>query len=255
MSPHDELFLILPEIFSDIPGIVALQTTRPGGFSAPPFDSLNLGLRTEDNPRDVQENLNRLCNHLHLPAENFVLTNQVHGTAICRAERPGHVDGFDALITDTPGIYLGIVTADCYPVLIHDTEHGASGAVHAGWQGTAGQIAARTVAAMTEAFGTRPDACLAWVGTGISAGCYEIGGEVASRFDNSYLSPSPGTKGRFLINLSAANRDQLLEAGLPPEQVQCSTFCSYRDHDLFFSYRRDHGATGRMLSLIGLKAP
>jgi len=255
MNPHGELLLILPEIFRDLPGVVALQTTRQGGSSAAPFDSMNLGLRTDDSPRNVQANLDRLSRHLRLPTENVVLTNQVHGTSICRVGRPGHVDGFDALITDTPGIYPGIVTADCYPVLIHDPEHGASGAVHAGWQGTAGHLAAKTVAAMAEAFGTRPEACFAWVGTGISATCYEIGEEVAGRFDKRYLSPSPGTEGRRLLDLSAANRDQLHEAGLPQEQVQCSDCCSYRDHDLFFSYRRDHGATGRMLSLIGLRAP
>jgi hypothetical protein len=252
MKAHEEPLLIRPAIFSSVSGVVALQTTRKGGFSQAPFDSLNLGLRTADDSELVRKNLRHLCDHLGLPAESVVLTDQVHGNDICIVDRPGNVTGFDALITDTPGIYPGIVTADCYPVLIHDPEHHASGAVHAGWQGTAGSIAKKTVAAMGASFGTRPEACIAWVGTGISATNYEIGEEVADRFEQRYLNPSPGGKGRFLLDLSTANRDQLIAAGIPERQVDVSTWCSSRDRELFFSYRRDHGMTGRMLSIIGV---
>jgi len=167
----------------------------------------------------------------------------VHGTEIAVVTAPGRLDGYDALITHVRGLFVGILTADCYPILIHDRRTGASGAAHAGWQGTAGRIAEKTVQAMHDAFGTRPEECLAWVGTGISGEHYEIGGEVAARFDSRYLKPSPSGKGKFLLDLSAANRDQLIEAGIPAEQVQCSEFCSYRDADRFFSYRRDNGKT------------
>lgn len=254
MPPHEELLLIRPWIFRDLPQVVAVQTTRKGGASTPPYDSLNLGLRTADDSLSIRENLRRLCDQLRLPAEAIVLTDQVHGTEICRVDRTGHVSGFDALITDTPGLFPGIVTADCYPVLIHDPEHGASGAVHAGWQGTAGNITRKTVAAMSEAFGTRPEACLAWVGTGISAANYEIGAEVATKFDARYLSQSPGGAGRYLLDLSLANRDQLIAAGIPTSQVECSGWCSSRDRELFYSYRRDHGMTGRMLSIVGVNS-
>ncbi len=254
MKPaQEELILIHPAIFSGMPGVVAFQTTRRGGFSARPYDSLNLGLRTQDDQLHVRKNLEHLCGQMSLRSGSVVLTDQVHGTSILRIDHPGHVSGYDALITDTPGIYPGIVTADCYPVLLHDREHRASGAVHAGWQGTAGHIAKKTVEAMGAAFGTRPEACVAWVGTGISSDCYEIGAEVAGRFDERYLRPSPCGEGRYLLDLSAANRDQLLAAGIPANQIECSSWCSSRDRDLFFSYRRDHGQTGRMLSMVGVR--
>lgn len=253
MPAQDDLLLIRPGLFRDLKDVVAIQTTRKGGVSEPPFDSLNLGFRTADDTADVRMNLQRLCECLGIPPDSIVLTDQVHGTGICMIDHPGHVSGYDALITDTPGLFAGIVTADCYPVLIHDPEHAASGAVHAGWQGTAGGITRKTVEAMHDAFGTRPESCVAWVGTGISSANYEIGEEVASRFDERYLTPSPDSQGKHLLDLSLANRDQLIAAGIPDAQVECSSWCSSKDREMFFSYRRDHGRTGRMLSLVGVR--
>jgi hypothetical protein len=245
---------VYPSIFTGVAGLVALQTTRSGGVSGEPLDSLNLAWHTGDDPEHVRENYRRLGAFLEISPESIVTTGQVHGTEIALVTAPGNLDGYDALITSTRGIFVGIMTADCYPILIHDRRSGASGAAHAGWQGTAGRIAEKTVQAMHDAFGTRPQDCLAWVGTGISGERYEIGAEVAARFDSRYLKPSPSGEGRQLLDLSAANRDQLLEAGIPPSQVQYSEYCSFRDEDLFFSYRRDNGKTGRMLALIGVRA-
>lgn len=242
-----------PSIFHAIPNLVAIQTTRLGGVSAAPLDSLNLGTHVGDDPANVRENVRRLCAFLGISPESVVTTGQVHGTEIAVVTEPGRLNGYDALITNIRGLFVGILTADCYPILIHDRRTGACGAAHAGWQGTAGRIAEKTVNAMHDEFGSHPADCLAWVGTGISGEHYEIGTEVAARFDGSYLKSSPSGEGRQLLDLSAANRDQLIEAGIPPAQVQCSEFCSYRDADRFFSYRRDNGKTGRMLALIGVR--
>jgi len=243
---------LYPSIFHNIPGLVALQTTRSGGMSNSPLDSLNLGTHVGDDPERVRENEQRLCAFLKISPESIVTTSQVHGTEIAVVTEPGKLDGYDALITNTRGVFIGILTADCYPILIHDRQTGACGAAHAGWQGMAGRIVEKTVKAMSKTFGTRPEECLAWVGTGISGEHYEIGSEVAARFSSSHLKPSPSGEGRQMLDLSAANRDQLIETGIPPMQVQCSEFCSYRDAGRFFSYRRDNGKTGRMLTLIGL---
>jgi|GEM_PF-51794 len=252
-TPIEDIEPLYPSIFHSIPNLVALQTTRSGGVSVAPQDSLNLAWHTGDDPAHVRENYRRLCANLGISPESIVTTGQVHGTEVALVNAPGNLDGYDALITNTRGLFVGIMTADCYPILVHDRRTGASGAAHAGWQGAAGRIAEKTVNAMRDAFGTRPEDCLAWVGTGISGECYEIGGEVAARFSSRYLVTSPSGEGKFLLDLSAANCDQLLEAGLPAEQVQCSEFCSYRDEVRFFSYRRDNGKTGRMLAMIGRK--
>ncbi|NTU52524.1 MAG: peptidoglycan editing factor PgeF [Chlorobiaceae bacterium] len=252
--PHSSTIeSVYPSIFHTIPGLVVLQSTRSGGVSVAPQDSLNLAWHTGDNPVHVLENYRQLGAYLEINPKNIVTTGQVHGTEIAIVTGQGNLDGYDALITNVRGIFVGIMTADCYPILIHDHRTGASGAAHAGWQGTAGRIAEKTVKAMQEAFGTRPEDCLAWVGTGITAEYYEIGGDVAARFDGRYLKASPSGEGRQLLDLLAVNHDQLLEAGIPAEQVECSEFCSYRDEARFFSYRRDNGLTGRMLALIGLK--
>lgn len=252
MISRSGLFPLYPTVFREVPGLVSLQTTRSGGISTPPWDSLNLGLNTLDDNGHIIENYRRLCRFLNISTEAIVTSEQVHGTDVCQITVPGKVSGYDALITDRKEIYLGILTADCYPVMVHDRRTGACGAAHAGWQGTVGRIAYKTVNAMKEAFGTRPEDCLAWIGTGISAEHYEIGDEVAGRFDSRYLTPSLSGNGKHLLDLSATNRDQLLEAGIPALQLECSAWCSWRDREQFFSYRRDHGSTGRMLSLIGL---
>jgi len=244
---------LYPSIFYNIPGLLALQTTRTGGVSGAPLDSLNLGTHVGDDSERVRENERRLCAFLEIDSERIVTTGQVHGTEIAVVTVPGKLDGYDALITSTRGIFVGILTADCYPILIYDPRTGASGAAHAGWQGAAGRIAEKTIHAMQSEFGTHPQDCLAWVGTGISGEHYEIGGEVVARFDRRYLKSSPSGEEKFLLDLSAANRDQLIEAGIPAEQVQCSEFCSYRDADRFFSYRRENGKTGRMIALIGVR--
>ena len=254
MTQNSTIEPVYPSIFTGIPELVALQTTRSGGVSGEPLDSLNLGSHVGDDPAHVRENERRLGEFLGIDAESIVTTGQVHGTEIAVVNGPGRLDGYDALITNVRGLFVGILTADCYPILIHDRRTGASGAAHAGWQGTAGRIAEKTVNAMRDAFGTRPEDCLAWVGTGISGERYEIGAEVAARFESRYLKPSPSGEGKHLLDLSAANRNQLIEAGMPSSQVQCSEFCSYRDADRFYSYRRDNGKTGRMLALIGVRA-
>ena len=253
MKAPEGLFLIRPAIFGGIPGVLALQTTRKGGFSNPPCDSMNLGRNTADDAGQVARNLELLGAALGIPPDHVIFTEQVHGTRVVRVDGPGNVSNCDALITHTAGIFPAILTADCYPVLVHDPEHRASGAAHAGWQGTAGGIVQGMLTAMTDAFGTRPEACLAWVGTGISGDRYEVGGEVAAKFDTKYLRPSPGGDGRYLLDLSAANRDQLVEAGLQAGKIECSDYCSSGDRELFYSYRRDQGTTGRMASLIGVR--
>lgn len=252
MNTYTPPGLVCPGIFSEIPALVGLQTTRIGGISNEPYKSLNFGLNSGDDTDRVQANRQRLCRHLQIDEQCLVFSDQVHGTRVYHARQPGGVTGYDALITSTPGIFLCIFTADCYPILIHDCRTGASGAAHAGWKGTAGGIVAATLDAMSASFGTRPKDCHAWTGTGISGEYYEVGQEVAQHFEAAYLQASPSGNGRHLLDLAAANLDQLKAAGIPDKQVACSPYCTWKNNDLFYSWRREHGRTGRMLSLIGL---
>jgi len=242
----------VPAVLGNSPGLVALESTRGGGVSTGHYSSLNLGTNTGDRTDSVRRNMELLFRDAGVDPSRTVRSVQVHGTEILHATEPSDLQGYDAFITDSENLFLLIATADCYPILLHDPVNQAVAAIHAGWKGTAGRIAIKTVGGMQRAFGTRPENLLASIGTGISPEAYEVGGEVAALFPLSCVRPplTPGAGPR--LDLSAANRMQLQEAGLPHASIESSPFCSFRDSDLFFSYRRDHGVTGRMLSLIGL---
>ena len=245
---------IVPDCFIPYGELIALQSTRNGGVSEGPFFSLNLGKNTGDLNELIEKNLQRLCTDIGINPGRLVTSRQVHGTEILFAEEPGDYDGYDALITDRKNLFLCIFTADCYPVLVYDPRHNASGAIHAGWKGSAGTIVMKTIEAMRMRFNTLPEECVAWIGTGISAEAYEVGREVALEFPaGSYRrSPDRHSEERYLLDLALVNHQQLLASGVPPANIKQSPLCTVRDCTLFFSYRRDQGQTGRMVSLIGV---
>ncbi|NMW20470.1 MAG: peptidoglycan editing factor PgeF [Chlorobiaceae bacterium] len=246
---------IVPESFRKFKELLALQSTRTGGVSEEPYSSLNLGINTEDSFDCVHENTCLLCRSAHITPESLVSSVQVHGTEILFADKPGKYHGYDAFITDRNNLFLCILTADCYPVLLYDPQHQAAGAVHAGWKGSAGKIVMKTIAAMQTTFKSVPEECFAFIGTGISANAYEVSLEVAREFplDSCRRSPFSREEEKYLLDLSLVNYQQLLASGIPASNIERSHFCSYADSSMFFSYRRDQGKTGRMVSLIGLR--
>ena len=242
---------IEPEVFRPFNDLIALQTTRHGGVSPAPWLSFNFGSATGDDLLNVKRNTERLCTILGIPYRSLVTAGQVHGTTVVHAVEGGHYPSCDALVTATQGLFLGILTADCFPVLLHDPETGACGAAHAGWKGSAGNISGAVLDAMKNFFGSSAASCRAWVGTGIGRERYEVGHEVAGRFDPAYIEPSAPDK--FLLDLAAINRDQLIGCGVAPEHIEVSPFCTAVHNRDFFSHRREKGTTGRMLSLIGVR--
>lgn len=246
---------IVPEQLSGIDGLVALQTTRKGGVSPAPFLSLNLGRNTGDRPENVRENTLRLCRSLGIYPEQLAGSDQVHGTEVLHVREPGFHKGYDALVTSACAVYLCIFTADCFPVLLFDPKNRAVAAVHAGWKGTAGGIVMKTIAFMRQLFGTDPAGLVAWIGTGISQAEYEVDAAVAGQFPAADRLQADQDGKKFFLDLAAANSAQLAEAGVPATHTGRSPFCASRDKDMFYSYRRDAGLTGRMASIIGLTSP
>jgi YfiH family protein len=245
---------IVPNCFRGHQELIALQSTRKGGASNGVYSSLNLGSNTGDRRDLVYENTRRLCVAAGINPGQLVSSDQVHGTEILYAEKPGRYHGYDSLVTDKNNLFLCIFTADCYPVLIYDPRHNASGAIHAGWKGSAGQIVSKTIATMVVRFSSIPAECLAFIGTGISANAYEVDKEVAKEFppDTSKRCTYSPDEEKYLLDLGLVNYRQLLSSGITASNIERSPFCSYGDKDLFFSYRRDQGKTGRMVSLIGV---
>ncbi|MBM3163474.1 MAG: peptidoglycan editing factor PgeF [Chlorobi bacterium] len=243
---------IVPGIFSGAENLLALQTTRRGGVSPAPFESLNLGKATGDDAGNIASNTSALCNHVGIVPERLACSDQVHGTEVLHVRQPGFYPGYDAFVTSCPDIYLCVFTADCFPVLLHDAENQAIAAIHAGWRGTAGGIVIKTVEAMRRLFNSRPEDITAWIGTGISQAAYEVDASVAGNFPADHCIPSRAGGEKFLLDLAGVNKKQLVDTAVAQTRIECSSFCAFLDRDLFYSYRRDAGRTGRMASIIGI---
>ena len=201
----------------------------------------------------VASSLAAIQGALHIPLERLAKSHQVHGTDVLVVEKPGSSEKYDAQITNKPDVFLVASIADCTPVLIYDPVHKAVAAVHAGWRGTVGGIVSKTLAKMHEAYGTLGSDCKAFIGACISYKNFEVGDDVAQHFDAALKRFDPG-KQKWFVDLKAANKAQLLAAGLKPEHIEVSDYCTVENNDLFFSHRKEKGRTGRMMAVIGMPA-
>lgn len=206
----------------------------------------------------------RLASATHLePVRSVVKVRQVHGDVVVRVgDRPlSEAPTGDALITDRPGILVTVTTADCTPVLLLDPEHLAVAAIHAGWRGTLSGIAAKTVRAMIETFGADPAHLRAGIGPTIGPCCYEVGQEVWEAVEERHpyaaraLSHLPDRTGKAMLDLACVNRLQLIEVGLNPGHVHAVNRCTACGRDDFYSYRRNGGIVGSLISGILIRLP
>lgn len=244
---------IRPSVFTRFSEIAAAQSTRLGGVSTAPYNSLNLGKSTADDPETVAENRRRICASLDFLPPQMALCIQVHGDQICLAEKGSISEGFDALISRTPGVLLAVSVADCTPILVYDPVQKAVTAIHAGWRGTVSGIVSKTLQEMQTRFGTRGEHCFAYIGACIDACSFEVGDEVAEHFDAAFKYFDV-VRGKFMVDLKKANATQLAEFGVPAPQIEVSPYCTVQRNDLFFSHRKEGGVTGRGMGLIGLRA-
>jgi polyphenol oxidase len=235
---------------SSFQGISHFISSRQGGISPPPFDSLNLGFHTTDSASTVQENRAILAKKLGVEPGKFVYCNQVHGDIVKIITGENHypdplVNECDAMVTAVRGLCLIIQVADCVPILFYDPENGVVAAAHAGWRGTVKNIAGKTVEVMTESFGCRKENIQAGIGPSIGPCCYEVGEEVVLEARTAMLQDAllPGEKQVF--DLWRANRIQLLNAGLQDHNIEISGICTRCHSGQFFSSRAGQGLTGR----------
>jgi len=235
--------------------------TRRGGVSRAPYDGLNVGDLVGDREEDLLRNLNLVKDAFAIPDGRLILMRQVHGDRIHVIDEDGPLpEGLsecDGLITDRPGVALGIRTADCVPLFCVDRTRRVIGAAHAGRRGTALGIAARMVATLTERFSSRPEDILAVIGPAIGPCCYQVDTPVFDAFSampgaDLFLRPCP-EKGRWMLDLALANRLQIREAGVPSKNIYASGLCTACRQDLFFSHRVAGGRAGRQISLIMLR--
>lgn len=214
--------------------------------------------------------------------ESLITLRQIHSDVVHVCSRaPAEPSQGDAILCGQPGLLLGIQTADCVPILLADPRRRVVAAAHAGWRGTLARIAAKTLGRMQLEFGTRPEDVIAALGPAIGPCCYDVGPEVAQAFSGQFAEAGEWFEGPFerlatgeepnplpwltmmppghepppervRLDLRAANRWQLVHAGLNPRNIAVSMLCTGCRTDLFFSYRKEGAGTGRMMSVIGI---
>lgn len=239
-------------------------STRKGGVSAAPWDSLNLGPSRGDAPAAVAENYRRFCGAVGLDTTGLVLAKQVHETTIrvCTAADAGKGLRIpqdytaDALITRERDLSLAVFSADCGILLLHDPVQKAIGAIHAGWRGCAGGIVEKAVSAMQSAFSTKPQDVLAAIGPCIGPCCFETDGDVPDAMIAALggdAAPYLERRGlKWHVDLAGLNRLWLLRAGLSPAHIDTCGLCTACRRDLFWSHRKMGEARGVQCALISL---
>ena len=263
-----------------IPQLVHGFSTRRGGASDLGGENvLNLGFAEWDTKENVLENRRLFQSALGADGLTLCGLRQIHSDIVHLFDTPPATPcRGDASATNRPSLLLAVQTADCVPILLVDPKNRAVAAIHAGWRGTLQRIVGKAVGKMQMQFGTKPVELLAAIGPSIGGCCYEVGTEVASEFRSQFPNASewfdelrtgdepnplewlnmqpPGHQPppkNVLLDLRKANRAQLLDAGLGAQHIVVSDLCTACRRDLFFSYREE-GATGRLLSVIGIKS-
>jgi polyphenol oxidase len=285
-TKRNKLQILHAENLGKIPWLVHGFSTRVGGSSKTyGGNALNLGFTKHDSRRAVHRN--RAAFLESIGAMNgtpwpLITLRQVHSDLIHRVQRvpQDHLVG-DGLVTDTPGLLIGIQTADCLPVILVDTEQRAVGVFHAGWRGTVKRIVEKGVGEMRRWFGTLPRYVSAAIGPGIHQCCYEVGDEVRDQFHSQFeyavdlfhemkesdpirerypllflTARAPGHSElprKLFLDLVEANRRQLLSVGVPSKNISASPLCTSCRPDLLFSYRAEKGLTGRLMGVAGIR--
>ena len=266
--------------FTKLPWLVHGFSTRGGGTSTlDGKNALNLSFMEWDSRENVTANRRLLQKAVGAEDFSLVVLKQIHSDVVHPfSEAPAEACKGDASITATAKLLLGTQTADCAPILLVDPKKKVVAAVHAGWRGTLARVAQKTAGRMHQEFGCKPADLLAAIGPSIGVCCYEVGAEFVSKFAAQFenaetyfdeartgeepnplqwlnMAPpghQPPPKNVHL-DLRKANESQLLEAGLRAKNIFVSDLCTACRGDLFFSYRKEGGQSGRMLSVIGIR--
>jgi YfiH family protein len=276
-----------------IPWLVHGFSTRAGGFSKVYGQKqLNLGFTPHDSKAAVEKNrrsfvsritsrVGRRASRPSFEISRLVTLRQIHSDLIhCVSAAPNSPLSGDGLITNTPGILLGVLTADCVPVILVDVKTRAVGVFHAGWRGTVKRIVEKGVGEMHRWFGTRPRDLKAAIGPGIRSCCYQVGPEVREAFESQFdyaedllretketneihekypllflTARAPGHSElpkKIFLDVAEANRRQLLASGVPAKSISDLGLCTSCHPELFFSHRREKAVTGRMMAVVGI---
>ncbi len=243
------MYILKPYIFNRYPEIIFGFSTKIGGNGYSTFD-FNLSYSVGDDKSNVDYNRQLFFNALGLNANAVGFQKQIHSGNIKTIDCAGDNGESDALITSKKNLGLAIIVADCTPIFIYDFKEKVIAAIHSGWRGTEQKILYKTLIKLQKDFGSNPQNLLAYIGPSISAPNYEVGNEVAKKFDENYVLEKDG---KLFLDVSGINYKMLIDFGIPQNQIQKSELCTYEFKTLLHSYRRDGNKSGRSLGVIALK--
>ncbi|MBD3223676.1 MAG: peptidoglycan editing factor PgeF [Caldithrix sp.] len=238
-------------ILSRYPGLIHGFSTRRNGYSRDWYESLNLGMHTQDDPGLVRKNRNLFYKSLHIIEDQIVYPQQVHGDHVAYCTKPGTVPHCDALITDRKSLFLSIQTADCFPVFLFDPATESVGLIHSGWRGTSEDIVGKTILKMQNTFNAIPSNLIAAIGPGVQQRCYQVDSKTAHHFEaRFYKDDGPG---HYLLDIQSVLVEQLVSRGVHRSKIELDDTCTHCADHLYYSYRRDGLNAGRMMGIIGMR--
>ena len=243
------MYILKPHIFNNYPEIIFGFSTKISKDAIPPY-YFNLSYSVGDEKSAVDKNRKIFFEAIGLSVENVGYQRQIHSDIVQAIGCGGDNGASDALITDNKNLGLAIAVADCTPIFLYDKKNKVIAAVHSGWQGTESKILFKTLLMLQKDYSSKPENIIAYIGPSISQANYEVGSEVAEKFDQTFVKPN-GEK--YLLDISGINYKALLDFGIPKNQIQKSELCTYEFKSLLHSYRKDGVVSGRSLGVIALK--
>jgi YfiH family protein len=243
------MLILKPFIFNQYPKIVCGFSTKVGPNSNPPY-YFNLSYSVGDRKENVDLNRGLFFNELGLNENMVSYQKQVHEDYIQEVNTFGDCGESDALITSSQNLGLAISSADCPAIFIYDAVKKIIAAVHSGWRGTEKKIVQKTIIKLKGEFNSNPTDLICYIGPSISQNNYEVGEEVANKFDDEFILKK---ENKFYLNVAGANYKMLIDEGVKKVNIQVSGLCSFEYESLLHSYRRDGQKSGRALGIIAMK--
>jgi YfiH family protein len=247
----DESYITFP-IFDQFIELTCAFSTRCGGYSEGPFTSLNMGNIKFDDPILVGKNRSLFFEKVGITKEIVALPDQVHSATIRNISSAGIIPTTDALITTKKGLYIGVQTADCFPVFIYAPKIRSIAVIHAGWRGAVQNIVFKTLDLLIGQLGTNSTDLYVAIGPGLQSECFEVRSDVYQQFPANHLITHQDTTKRYL-NLSGYLIQQIRSRNIPKNQIYADRNCTKCNQEQFFSFRRDGEKSGRMMGIIGMR--
>jgi polyphenol oxidase len=267
MTNNSEIELIQYSIFHSYPEVIAFSTTRNKGISAGNYSSFNLGYTVNDDARNVTANRAKLCQYLNIEKDCLIDAKQCSSDNIAFVKEEHRMKedeffhqsliGVDALITSCKSLCIGVLTADCCPILLYDCQKKIIAVVHAGWRGTLLRICEKTIMKLVEEFDCNTSDLIAAIGPSISSENYEISGDVIQLFDAEFQNSNDFIYYRLNekanLDLWKANALQMEACGVKRMNIQVTGLCTFANPQMFYSARFNNNVTGRFMTGIMIR--